>query len=353
MADQDFFDLFLLKKNGEILVFPGQGSWICPDGHKPQVLVGFEGKLMPLGLTAHVNLPPQSRRGFYSLSDRATADILRSYGALIAVPHSESWSVTEVTDVKPEVMEFGNHHAILDPKIRYEDLQLNPFTGMLSLLPFVLNPEETPPPDLAWIFFYEENLPAYLLWIQSSIRFKTTGIYGCDAHQNVYPGSLADGERGDSYRRMLRWVTNWIFLGSDPGIPQRDAFLQGLKEGSSATVFEVLGTPEHFQIRYDPDTRLLSLSFPKQAYPFGKVKTRVHIRGFSQSGALILALKDERERLTLPDHPALFQVTIEANLEHLRGFLGKKSELISRYYPWIVFQPWRKEENYSFPPSRK
>ena len=45
------------------------------------------------------------------------------------------------------------------------------------------------------------------------------GTAGTDAHQNVLPILLRDGERGDSYRRMLRWFSNMVLVESGEPTP--------------------------------------------------------------------------------------------------------------------------------------
>lgn len=353
MALVDFEALFLLfPERGDRFLPPGEGVWLCPDRHPVHVLVGFEDRLMPLGLKGHLFGTPEERLNLYKRKDPEVSALLRSNGALIAIPHSESRTLEEILPLAPEVMEFGNHHAILDPGIRAESLRKNPFTGIASLFPGILTPEDAPYPDLLWLLFYEENEPAYRLWIRTWMLKGTAGIYGCDAHENVYPGILSDGERGDSYRRMLRWATNWVF---PEGITEAasPSFLEALKAGRVVTVFEALGTPERFGITYERESRTLIVAYPGEALPFGAVKTRTRIRGFSGEGELLFEITGDKERIEIPQGFAALQLTIEATLSHLKGYLGRWQEKAAgRFYPWISFQPFP-DQDYSFPASRK
>ena len=54
------------------------------------------------------------------------------------------------------------------------------------------------------------------------------GTAGTDAHQNSLPIEFRDGERGDSYRRMMSWFSN-VALVSDPADPVavKDAIARG------------------------------------------------------------------------------------------------------------------------------
>jgi hypothetical protein len=56
---------------------------------------------------------------------------------------------------------------------------------------------------------------------------------------------LADGERGDSYRRVLRWFGN-IALVADPKDPAQ--IKAALKAGRMFAVFEMMGTPVGFDV---------------------------------------------------------------------------------------------------------
>ncbi|HEY0135207.1 MAG TPA: hypothetical protein VGB85_14060, partial [Nannocystis sp.] len=66
---------------------------------------------------------------------------------------------------------------------------------------------------------------------------------GTDAHQNVLPNKASDGERIDSYRRMLRWFNNRVRLAG----PLTPATAKAaLRAGNNHIVFESFGTPIGF-----------------------------------------------------------------------------------------------------------
>jgi hypothetical protein len=74
---------------------------------------------------------------------------------------------------------------------------------------------------------------------------KVAASAGSDAHENAFPVVLADGERGDSYRRVLRWFSN-VALVTDPADPSQ--IEPALAAGRMFSVFELLGTPVGFQL---------------------------------------------------------------------------------------------------------
>jgi hypothetical protein len=102
--------------------------------------------------------------------------------------------------------------------------------------------------DLAWLGFFSENTSALAKWdtLLSEGR-RLLGINGCDAHENAFPAIASDGERLDSYRRMMSWATLHVrsHLGHLPG--QREA----LEARRGFVVFEVLGSPVGFDFHAD------------------------------------------------------------------------------------------------------
>jgi hypothetical protein len=94
--------------------------------------------------------------------------------------------------------------------------------------------------------FLVPNQPSIDRWQQllaDGRRIPATA--GSDAHQNAIPITFADGERGDSYRRVLRWFGNMVLV-ADPKDPIQ---IEGaLKAGRVFAVFEMLGTPVGFDV---------------------------------------------------------------------------------------------------------
>src|SRR5690606_20784677 len=108
--------------------------------------------------------------------------------------------------------EIYNLHANVAPDIRHEHLGLPPADFLGPLLEFA-NARLRMPPDLAVLAFLAENQPALDRWdalLAEGVRI--TGTAGCDAHENAIRTILADGERADSYRRMMIWVQNHLLV---------------------------------------------------------------------------------------------------------------------------------------------
>lgn len=70
-----------------------------------------------------------------------------------------------------------------------------------------------------------------------------TGITGTDVHENSFPGIMRDGEGGDSYRRLMRWISNVTLISGDISPASVKA---AVLAGRSYVAFEVLGVPSGF-----------------------------------------------------------------------------------------------------------
>lgn len=250
MADEELPALFAMRGDDQP-VFRGAeqiaSRIACDDGHEVLVTVGAENALMPIFLDRHVAGTASERHATYMAADAAAAAAFRDAGGLVWIPHTESQPLDRLRALQPDGLEIYNLHANLDPAIRRDHLGLDPRGAIDAAAEFSDSGPRTPEPDLALLAFLSPNQPALDTWhalLADGHRVAVTA--GSDAHENVLPLPLADGERGDSYRRVLRWFGN-IALVEDP----RDiAQIEGaLADGRTFVVFELLGTPEGFDVR--------------------------------------------------------------------------------------------------------
>ena len=76
---------------------------------------------------------------------------------------------------------------------------------------------------------------------------------GSDIHENSFKQQLADGERGDSYRRLMRWFGNHLLVPK--GQPLTPVLLnEAVRSGRGYTVFHLFGPPEGFDFYAAPAT---------------------------------------------------------------------------------------------------
>lgn len=250
MADEEFTTLFSMR-TGDTPVMNGSGEQIasrihCDDGHEVLVTIGTENDLMPIMLDRHVPGTVAERHAIYNGTDATAIAAMRDAGALIWVAHSEQHPTDELRTIAPNGIELYNLHANLDPDIRKDYLGLESAGAIAAAVEFADTNEGGPEPDLALLSFLSPNTPGLTRWNELLGDGRhVSATAGSDAHENALPVMLADGERGDSYRRVLRWFGN-IVLVTDPGdITQIEA---ALAKGRLFSVFEVMGSPEGFDV---------------------------------------------------------------------------------------------------------
>ena len=250
MAQEDFPTLFNMRGTDQPVLDAG-GNQIasrmtCDDGHVVTWTVGSENTLMPVMLHQHVPGDATARLATYDGDDAPTAAAFRAAGGLAWVAHTEQHPVTELEAILPDGIEVYNLHANIDPKIRGPFLGLDPEGAIDNAVYFADTTPGHPEPDLALLSFLEVNQPAVDAWNQVLADGHHMSVTaGSDAHENALPVMLADGERGDSYRRVLRWFGN-IAMVTDPQDPGQ--IQDAVRAGQMFSVFEMMGTPIGFDI---------------------------------------------------------------------------------------------------------
>ena len=194
------------------------------------------GEMMPMGLEAHV---PDA----YGVSSSAAFQQIKDAGALAWVAHTESRDVAELATLGLDGLEFYQLHANLDPDIREQYLGLDPGGFIAGSAPFFLGGQELPVPDLASLGFLAPNEPSIVALESLGQSLRLTISAGTDAHQNVFKNKAADGERIDSYRRMIRWFNNRVRLAGELTPAAAKA---ALRAGHNHIVFEAFGNPIDF-----------------------------------------------------------------------------------------------------------
>ncbi len=251
MADEDFPTLFNMRAGDVAVLDPATGDQIasrqtCDDGHQVLWSVGGENDLMPVMLHHHVPGDAAARHDTYNAVDPTAIAAFRDAGALAWIAHTEQHDLTQLRTLVPDGIEVYNLHANIAPDIRMNFLGLDPSGAIDAAANFADTTDGHPEPDLALIGFISPNQPAIDRWDQLlGDGTKMTVTAGSDAHENALPILLADGERGDSYRRVLRWFGN-IALVTDPRDPAQ--IQAALGAGRVFAVFELFGTPEGFDV---------------------------------------------------------------------------------------------------------
>ncbi|MEO8706694.1 MAG: hypothetical protein ABI867_42100 [Kofleriaceae bacterium] len=361
MADEDFTTLFSMR-GGDVAVTNGGGEQVasrmtCDDGFHVTFTIGGENDLMPIMLERHVAGAVAERHDTYNGNDAAAVAAFHAAGGLAWVAHTESKTLDTLHATVPDGIEVYNLHANIDPDIRSEFLGL-PAAGALSAAAeFADTNPGHPEPDLAFLAFVSPNSPAITTWnalLSEGRRIGATA--GSDAHQNAIPIVFADGERGDSYRRVMRWFSN-IALVADPEDPA--GVRAALQAGRLFTVMEVMGTPEGLDIHatgtgtYElgdlipaGDAATLSIAIPHvrgldPALAIPEVRARV-IRieaGGRVTDVATSAPGDTELVVPLPGSGA-YRVELTIVPLHLAPYLGDLGpDLAGAELPWIYASP--------------
>jgi hypothetical protein len=365
MAAAPFEDLLFLRDGDEPVTSPSGaviGNRIdCGDGRRALIAAGNENALMSLGLERHLPGDPVAREALYGGDDETTVQAMRDAGALVVIPHTESRPLEYLRSMPYDGMEVYNLHAAIDPDIRRDDLGLDPLAAAAGILPFTGKTDEDPQPDLAFLGFFED-LPRYAeIWDALLLERRVPGMAGTDVHQNTFPGQLRDGERGDSYRRLMRWFSNVALLeGPDLELGSLKA---ALREGRSYVAFEILGVPAGFEFYAGEGGAAVEMggAAPAGASLHARAPSvldldpavdppeiAMRLLRVTDAGAEVVA-----ESASLGGAEAVSGAAIDVDAaspgphrvevrivpRHLRPYLGPAPDTYIKSYPWVISNP--------------
>lgn len=322
---------------------PGYG------GHRVLLMPGVEDELMPLGLDRHVPGDAAARDALYNGSDAATIQAEIDAGALVFQAHVELRDGSVLAERQAQGLagvELFNLHAMFDPDNR-EALGLDPLGYISELAPFISGTSGAEP-DLSFLAVYREQEVTVARWDALLAAGPAVGIAGTDAHQNTLPSLMPDGERGDSYRRMMSWFSNVLLLDGESADPA--AHQAALAAGHNFVAFEILGTPSGFSVSYTPPG-----GEPQEMSGGGAAGGALEVgcatlaptspRSGGAPEIRTLILKDGAPFAegcglhTLAD-PGVYRVRVDITPHHLSGFLGTEQQLIHGW-PWLYSNAFR------------
>jgi hypothetical protein len=356
----------LLLREGDVRVLADgelRASRIaCPSGAGSALLFpGAENQLMPIALDSLPRGTRAARRAFYDADTAGTAEVYRGYGAVVLLPHPEDEPLATIAALDPDGIEIYNPHANFAFKHRVHQ-GLSRFGAVLDILPFYLRTTAAHP-DLALLPMFRANRAALDRWdaLLSSGR-DAFGFGASDAHENSLPWEMADGDRGDSYERMLPWVTNVLLVrGSGPdgaADPVAAGDVVGIEEAVRAgrfyVVLEAWGTPAGFDFRLEgpggvaemgaavalaPGQRLV-VELPRVAGAVGRPAPEVRARLYRIDGGKRTIVAESSRRIEhLVRAPGAYRVEVGIVPRHLEPWLGGSGYL--REVTWIYGNPIR------------
>jgi hypothetical protein len=364
MQEQEIEDL-LLWKEGDVRTGSGAGDrnklTDCENDFEPQVAAGFEDQLMALGMRSHLSTDITERTTLYQGESAELASRLKAEaGALVAIPHTESRSIDLMDTLNPDLIEVYNLHANISPQIRQQSLGLAPIEHLGGVLTYLLDPFGELNADFFLLHFYEWPQIYFQKWAGLIARGKrVTGIIGSDSHENTFPQRASDGERVDSHRRLLRWLSNHV-LATEGTL---ESLQEALREGRSWIVAEVLGSPVGFDFtatRISDGAEVATgsaLALASGGIELHVSRPALHADSPGSESAsgdrLELSLWRVRadgteERIARTQSGSLsyiaeaagsYRAEVHVVPTHLKRYLGEFSALAEKSYPWIVTNP--------------
>ena len=358
MQEFEMEDLLLSDLNDQIILKNGApyanriGS--CSNSFTPTVLVGFEGKILAMGMTKHLDPDSQVRTSLYGQDSADLRNRLSTETeALVFVPHTESKTLEWIHALQPDGIEIYNFHANIDPKIRKSDLKLPPFLNIPALLTYLIDPYEQLNPDFAFLNFLETS-PLYSEKWNSLIDsgLKVVGVGGTDSHENAFPQQVADDERFDSHRRIMRMMSNHVLVATS----EPDEVKSAIKAGHSWVVFEGLGTPANMDfyanigastvgvgdtasLNGEYVTLVVQLPTLHIQSPHGdnKPTIRLKLKKVLSDGKDEVVAHTEGEDIRFStSEPGAYRAEITIIPSHLREFLGTFVDQADQEYRWIT-----------------
>ncbi|RMD63903.1 hypothetical protein D6833_05150 [Candidatus Parcubacteria bacterium] len=346
-ADYEFPGVLLYSPaDGDELIerggLPVANRILCPDGHRVLVMAGTESAMMPIGLEHHVGDTPEARHQAYDEISDTAIEAFHEAGALVFLQHTEGWDVQQVLDLPIDGVEIYNLHQ-------------NTMDNMAAVLQlwadFKQDPESLPNPELVLLAFFMENEPDLMRLSVAAQRKHLVAAMATDAHQNVFSDPAPDGERLDSFRRMMHWFSNYLLVPQDDWDDKtvKAAVASGMMFGG----FDYLGYPVGFDFRAEGS----SVWRMGQVVPGGEEVRLVldvpRVLGVPDdmqppmSGAILKASGEGWEEVASGEERVLlesassgvYRAVVTMTPLHLRPWLGPKADNYLREVVWIYSNP--------------
>jgi hypothetical protein len=232
--EEDFSKLYYPREGDSVIEEDGKqtGNLVkCQNGAKPIIMVGSENEIMPIGITAHPSQDINERKKIYDSVDESAIEAFRKVDGVVCTAHSEGKEDEYLINSSLDCIEIYNFHvSVLTP------------SGLSVFMEYMNQPDKMPHPDLAFLGFYEPLMQQLVKWYVTVEKRNVTAFVGTDIHRNAVTTKLSDGERLDSYRRFMRWFSNFLLVKEIKPSELKSA----IRDGRVYVVAEGLGTPDGF-----------------------------------------------------------------------------------------------------------
>ena len=314
------------------------------------LFAGAENLLMPVAFDSLPVGSREDRRAFYDAQGPDATEAFHRYGAVVLMSHPESAPLEQIAALRPDGIEIYNPHSNFAPKHRRAQ-GLSRLGAYFGLAPFVLRLTDAHP-DLALLSIFHANHAAIDRWDALLSRRMVFGFGASDAHENALPIRLSDGDRGDSYFRMLPWVTNALLVEPPAGPAQIEA---ALRRGRFYTVLEAWGTPAGFDfhlrdrsgavemgetVRYVPGQRLIVRRPVVSDLATTLPEPEIRIRLYRIEGRSRTVVTESGGSIDVPvPGPGAYRVEVGFVPRHLSPYLGDGDRHHLPEVPWIYSNP--------------
>lgn len=332
-AEHEYPDVLLYAAGDELIERDGApvaNRVVCPDGREVVVAAGSETGTMPIGLEHHVGDTVEARLAAYGDESEAGVRALQEAGALVFLHHTEGWDLETILGLPIDGIEIYNAHQNVMDNI---GVVANLLIGLAE------NPERAPDVELGLIAFFLENEADLYRWSKAVAVRRTPGVLATDVHRNTFRGESPDGERLDSYRRMMHWFSNYVL------VPEGEVDDLVLKEaighGRLYCTFDYLGYADGFDFHAVADGSVFEMGDVTTAGEEAELRlTLPRVAGLVPeapqpviTGRILRADDGEWEvvaegeaDLVHDAEPGVYRAEVRIVPEHLRPSLGRYAE---------------------------
>lgn len=341
--DHEYPELLLYRADrGDVLIEHGAGPTAnrmsCGNGAPaPLVLGGNETKMMPVGLERHA----EGRGNTYSDVSDAGIEKIHAAGGLAIMAHTEGVEPGVLTSVGLDGFEMYNLHA-------------NTFKNLGISAEWALKIDAKmfdglPDPNLFLIGFNLED-PAYLeRWgtvLSRGVQRVTT--MGTDCHRNSLPQLAQDGERIDSYRRMMSMFSNHLLV-RDGTVDDR-ALKEALRAGRLYGAFEFLGYPVGFDyvaragevvtemggtVAVGASLEVTRPAVERLAADAEAPTVTLKLYRAKEGGWDEVASGSDAKLTYVATQPGAYRAEVRMVPKHLRAYAGRRLDLLKPERPWV------------------
>jgi hypothetical protein len=263
------------------------------------------------------------------------------------VAHTEGWTPDRLVSLPLDGFEMFNLHQ-------------NTFKNAGIVAELILNKVDKgdfdglPEPDAFFTAFVLDDDIYATTWGTVLARgVKRVTTMGTDCHRNTFPQLLQDGERVDSYRRMMIGFSNHLLVRpkADGSWDDRD-LKDALRAGRLYGAFEFLGTPEGFDFtatsagathEMGEEVSLAAGVTLNVARPHVKdldpavdaPVVRVRLLKAREGGWDQVAVADQGDLAFTVTEPGAYRAEVRLTPKHLRPFIGRRADFIKAERPWV------------------